>query len=91
MGRLEALLAGSTNRTVALNTVNDTEGEGPKDHTKGKGARVMGQALTEREIEAVVREVTDEEIAFYHEYGWVMMKGLVDRDFATELLSVGQA
>ena len=51
----------------------------------------MGQALTEREIEAVVREVTDEEIAFYHEYGWVMMKGLVDRDFATELLSVGQA
>ena len=25
----------------------------------------MGQALTEREIEAVVREVTDEEVAFY--------------------------
>ncbi len=26
----------------------------------------MGQALTEREIEAIVREVTDEEVAFYH-------------------------
>jgi len=42
------------------------------------GVQVMGQALTEREIEAVVREVTDEEVAFYHEYGWVMMKQLVD-------------
>ena len=51
----------------------------------------MGQALTEREIEAIVREVTDEEVAFYHEYGWVMMKQLVDRDFATELLGIGQA
>ena len=37
----------------------------------------MGQALTEREIKAVVREVTDEEVAFYQEYGWVMMKQLV--------------
>ena len=51
----------------------------------------MGQALTEREIEALVREVTDEEVAHYHEYGWVMMKGLVDRDFATELQGIGQA
>ena len=50
----------------------------------------MGQALTEREIEALVREVTDEEVAFYHEYGWVMMKQLVDSAFATELLRVGQ-
>ena len=25
----------------------------------------MGQALTEREIKAAVREVTDEEVAFY--------------------------
>ena len=51
----------------------------------------MGQALTEREIESVVREVTDEEVAFYEEYGLVMMKQLVDPEFATELLSVGQA
>ena len=50
----------------------------------------MGQALTEREIESIVREVTDEEVAFYHEYGWVMMKQLVDSEFATELLRVGQ-
>lgn len=51
----------------------------------------MGQAMTEREIEEVVREVTDEEVAFYHEYGWVMMKQLVDPAFATELQGVGQA
>ncbi len=50
-----------------------------------------GQAMTEREIEAVLREVTDEEVAFYQEYGWVMMKQLVDPAFATELLRVGQA
>ena len=51
----------------------------------------MGQALTEHEIKAVVREVAEEEVAHYHEYGWVMMKQLVDTDFATELLNVGQA
>ena len=50
----------------------------------------MGQAMTEREIEAVLREVTDEEVAFYQEYGWVMMKQLVAPEFATELLRVGQ-
>lgn len=46
--------------------------------------------MTEREIEAVVREVTDEEVAFYREHGWVMMERLVDPDFAAELLHVGQ-
>ena len=51
----------------------------------------MNQAMTEREIEAIVREVTDEEVAFYQEYGWVIMKQLVDPDFASELLRVGQA
>ena len=51
----------------------------------------MGQAMTVREIETVVREVTDEEVAFYEEYGWVMMKQFVDPDFAMELLRVGQA
>ena len=50
----------------------------------------MGQAMTEGEIAAVLREVTDEEVAFYHEYGWVMMKQLVDPGFATELQRVGQ-
>jgi hypothetical protein len=50
----------------------------------------MGQAMTEREIEAVLREVTEEEVAFYHEHGWVMMKQLVDPEFATQLQRVGQ-
>ena len=47
--------------------------------------------MTEREIEAVLREVTDEGVAFYQEYGWVMMKQLVAPEFAEELLRVGQA
>ena len=51
---------------------------------------MMGQAMTEREIEAVVREVTDEEVAFYHEFGWVMMKQLVAPELATKLQSVAQ-
>jgi len=46
--------------------------------------------MTEREIEAVLREVTDEEVAFYHEYGWVMMKQLVAPELATELQRVAQ-
>ena len=46
----------------------------------------MGTAMTEREIQAVVREVTDEEVAFYYEYGWVMMKKLVDPDFSRQIL-----
>ena len=50
----------------------------------------MGQAMTEREVEAILREVTDEEVAFYHEYGWVMMKQLVDPAFATQLQRVGK-
>lgn len=50
----------------------------------------MERAMTEREIEAVVREVTDEEVAFYHEYGWVMMPRLVAPEFATQLLRVGR-
>ena len=50
----------------------------------------MEKAMTEREIEAVLREVTDEEVAFYQEHGWVMMEKLVDPDFATEMLRVGR-
>jgi hypothetical protein len=50
----------------------------------------MEKAMTEQEIEAVVREVTDEEVAFYWEYGWVMMKQLVAPEFARVLLRVGQ-
>ena len=50
----------------------------------------MEQALTKREIEDIVREVTDEEVAFYHEYGWVMMPRLVAPEFAAQLLRVGR-
>ena len=50
----------------------------------------MGQAMTEREIEAVLREVTDEEVAFYDEHGWVMIKLLVAPEFATQLQRVAQ-
>ena len=50
----------------------------------------MGHAMTKREIEALLREVTDEEVAFYQEYGWVMMRQLVAPEFAAELLRVGQ-
>ena len=50
----------------------------------------MGQTMTKSEIETLVREVTDEEVAFYHEYGWVMMPRLVAPDFAAQLLRVGQ-
>ena len=49
----------------------------------------MGKAMTEREIEGVLREITDEEAAFYREYGWVMMQRLVDPDFAADFRSIG--
>ena len=51
----------------------------------------MRNAMTNLEIESVVRRVTDEEVTRYHDYGWVMMKNLVDPGFASELLAVGQA
>ncbi len=51
----------------------------------------MGQVMTEREIATVLREVTDEEVVFYQDYEWGMMKQLVDPDFAKDLLRVGQA
>ena len=50
----------------------------------------MGQEMTEREIEAVLREVTDEEVAFYDEHGWVMIKLLVAPEFAAQLQRVAQ-
>ena len=50
----------------------------------------MGQAMTERKIKSVLREVTEEEVACYQEYGWVMMRQLVAPEFAAELLRAGQ-
>lgn len=47
---------------------------------------MFAMAMSEAEVEAVVREVTDEEAEHYHEFGWVMMRGLVDPNFAAEML-----
>ena len=44
--------------------------------------------LTEPEVAAQVREVTDTELAHYREYGWVMLRGLVAPALATEMLGV---
>jgi hypothetical protein len=48
-------------------------------------------ALSEEEVEAAVREVTDEEVAHYHEFGWVMMRRLVEPSFAAEMLQALRA
>eukprot|EP01046_Picozoa_sp_COSAG06_P006887 COSAG06_NODE_330_length_17413_cov_12.112510_2_plen_165_part_00 len=53
--------------------------------------RMARPAMSESEINAVVREVTDEEVVFYREHGWVMLRQLVDPAFATELLEAGLA
>ena len=49
----------------------------------------MSKVRTEAEIEAVVREITDEEVAHYEEYGWVMLKQFVDPAFVKELYDIG--
>jgi hypothetical protein len=36
-----------------------------------------------------VREVTDAELAFYREHGWVKLPGLISRELAAELLAAG--
>ena len=51
----------------------------------------MTYPLDPAEIAAKVREVTEEEIEFYHKNGWVKLDGLVTPEFAAELLSVGKA
>ena len=52
-------------------------------------------AIAEAEMESIVRTVTDEEVEHYHEFGWVMMRGLVEPAFAAHLLQsaldLGQA
>jgi ectoine hydroxylase-related dioxygenase (phytanoyl-CoA dioxygenase family) len=52
---------------------------------------VAGAAMSEAEICAVVREVTDAEVAHYREFGWVMLRGLVAPAFAAEMLGVFRA
>lgn len=53
--------------------------------------QIYEMAMSEEEIEAVVREVTDEEVAHYHEFGWVMMRRLVEPSFAGEMLQALRA
>ena len=48
----------------------------------------VGEAMSEQEVENVVREVTDEEVAHYQEYGWVMLRGLVAPGLTVDLLRV---
>lgn len=43
------------------------------------------------EIDAAIRDITDDEVAHYHEYGWVKLDGLISPDLAAELLRVAQA
>ena len=43
-------------------------------------------AMSEQDVEAVVREVTDEEAVHYREYGWGTMRGLVEPAFADGML-----
>lgn len=41
------------------------------------------------DVAAHIRDVTDEEVAFYERNGWVKLDGLVTPEFAAELLRVG--
>ncbi len=42
-------------------------------------------------ITSQVRAVTDSELAFYHEHGWVKLPGLISPSLAAELVSAGKA
>lgn len=43
---------------------------------------------TVEQVSVDVREVTDEEIRAYHENGWTLLRGLISRDSAADLLAV---
>lgn len=50
----------------------------------------MGIALTDEEIAGSVRQVTDEEVAFYQSNGWVKLDRLITPELAAELLRAGE-
>jgi hypothetical protein len=50
----------------------------------------MTTTFTTQDVDSFVREVTDEEVAFYIEHGWVKLPGLVAPELAAELLRVGR-
>src|SRR5690349_24826873 len=43
--------------------------------------------ITGAEIDRHVREVTDEEVSFFRENGWVYLPGLISRQIAGDLLA----
>src|SRR5262245_32139210 len=45
---------------------------------------------TRKGVQMSVREVTEEEVAFYQTNGWVKLERLIDPDFAAELLRVAK-
>lgn len=45
--------------------------------------------LTKAEVEAAVRDVTDAEVEFYLEHGWVKLERLISPELAAELRRVG--
>lgn len=49
----------------------------------------MAQDWDVAEVEAHIRDVTDDEVAFYERNGWVKLDGLVTAELAAELLRVG--
>jgi hypothetical protein len=51
----------------------------------------MTMTLAALDIAAHVRDITDEEVAFYLEHGWVKLVGLTTPEFAGELLKAGEA
>jgi hypothetical protein len=48
----------------------------------------MGTAISESRVAGAVREVTDDEVAFYVEHGWVKLERLITPELAAELLAV---
>jgi hypothetical protein len=51
----------------------------------------MAQGLAAADIAAHIREVTDEEVAFYERNGWVKLDRLITPELAAELLRAGLA
>jgi hypothetical protein len=49
----------------------------------------MASTISPGDVAAHLREVTDAEVAFYHQHGWVKLDRLVTPELAAELLRVG--
>jgi hypothetical protein len=46
----------------------------------------MAMQLAQEQVNALVRPVTDEEVASYVEHGWVRLNALIDPELAAALL-----